>query len=143
MPGPQDITEDEYGPKCVAINICDKVIIDAISQNKTLVGCFNIIGTMALPAMHPQMFVMASIWGIKRKSRFTISIRDPDYVILFSQELEADIADPLVVFDCVFGIHNLPITQLGTYFVDVQHEDQLLGERRFTVFQVEQEHAPQ
>jgi hypothetical protein len=137
MSGPHEISEDENSPKCVAINVCDRVILDALTQNKTLVGCFNAIGSGTIPFTHPQMFVMVSLWGVRRKTVISVSIRDPEMFSLFSQDVDVDLDDPLVVFDCVFDVRGLPITQAGTYFVDVRCNSKLLAERRFSVLKME------
>jgi len=43
---------------CLAIIICNEVIEDKRTNNKTLVGLFSRIGTKAVPCVHPRMFVM-------------------------------------------------------------------------------------
>ena len=47
-------------PTCIAIIICNEVIEDKRTNNKTLVSLFNGISTPSLPAAHPRLFVMAS-----------------------------------------------------------------------------------
>ncbi len=48
-------------PICVSLIICNEVIEDKRSGNKTLVGLFNSVMAPALPVVHPRMFVMASL----------------------------------------------------------------------------------
>src|SRR4029450_1227465 len=60
-------------PFCIAIIICNEVIEDKATSNKTLVSIFNTIGTPGLPCQHPRMFVMASFTD--GRGRWPISFR--------------------------------------------------------------------
>ena len=118
---------------CLAIVICNEVIVDARSNNKSLISCFNGIVAQQLPAMHPRMFIMASLTNVSHEADIVISARDPAYneVIQFRAHIAA--SDPYAVHDLIVEVHNLQLPSAGTYIVDVIHEEILLSERRFIV----------
>ncbi len=124
---------DNEAPICLAINICNEVIVDARTNNKSLISCFNGIVTQSLPATHPRMFIMASLTNVFANSEITISARDPNYQEIMQFRAQIAASDPLAVHDLIVEVHNLQIPIGGTYFVDVLYQEKLLAERRFIV----------
>ncbi len=120
-------------PVCLAINICNEVIVDARTNNKSLISCFNGIVSQSLPAMHPRMFIMASLTNVFANSEIIISARDPNYTEIMQFRAQIAASDPLAVHDLIVEVHNLQLPFAGTYFVDVIHNETLLAERRFIV----------
>lgn len=120
-------------PICLAINICNEVIVDARTNNKSLISCFNGIVSQSLPAMHPRMFIMASLTNVFANSEILISARDPNYAEIMQFRAQIAASDPLAVHDLIVEVHNLQLPLAGTYFVDVIYNEKLLAERRFIV----------
>ena len=125
-------------PLCIAIIICNEVIEDKRTSNKTLVSLFSRIGTKKLPCIHPRMFVMASLTDGHGKVPLVFRI-----VHLATQKqilelrAEAKFSSPMDVSDVVLEFRNLPIEKEGAYAVEVIADDELLGLRRFNVELVE------
>jgi hypothetical protein len=130
--GPR-ITE---APICVAIILCNDVIEDKRTNNKTLVGLFNVINTSQLPAVHPRMFVMASLTNLRGRQKITFSLKNPNNEEFARIEGEAASDDPLAVLDIVVELMGLPINFEGTHYIDILADSDLLGSRRFTVARV-------
>jgi hypothetical protein len=128
---------------CLAINICNEVIVDARTNNKSLISCFNGVATSVLPAVHPRMFIMASITNVFQATEITISARDPNYNEIMQFRAPIQAADPLAVHDLIVEVQNLQLPLAGTYFVDVIVEEKLLSERRFLVQYVPQQNHQQ
>jgi hypothetical protein len=125
--------ENNECPVCLAINICNEVIVDARTNNKSLISCFNGIVTQQLPAMHPRMFIMVSVTNVFQNADITISARDPQYNEVMQFKAHISASDPFAVHDLIVEVHNLQLPLPGTYFVDVIYNETLLSERRFIV----------
>jgi hypothetical protein len=127
-----DLSSDR--PVCVAIVICNEIIEDKRTSNKTLVSLFNSVGVQALPATHPRLFLMASLTNLREQLPVSFSIKSPSgWEILRVNGAASSGGDPLAVIDLVVEVLGLTIGEEGVHFVDVLTGDALLGSRRFTV----------
>ena len=127
-----DLSSDQ--PICVAIVICNEIIEDKRTSNKTLVSLFNSVGVPSLPATHPRLFLMASLTNLREELPVTFSIKGPSgQEALRVNGSVSSGGDPLTVVDMVVEVLGLPIGEEGVHFVDVLTGDSLLGSRRFTV----------
>jgi hypothetical protein len=119
-------------PRCVAIIICNEVIEDKRTNNKTLVGLFNQISTAKLPSVHPRMFVLVSLTDLTGKAPVTIRISSPNKVVAeFPGELES--ADPRAVTDIVLELRGVPLEEAGAYRIDVLVNQISIADRYFSV----------
>lgn len=123
-------------PICVSIVICNEVIEDKRTSNKTLVSLFNSIGVPGLPATHARFFIMASLTNLREDLPLAISIKSHSGLeILRVNGAAVGGGDPLAVIDLVVEVLGLSIQEEGVHFVDVLCGDALLGSRRFSVHQ--------
>jgi hypothetical protein len=120
-------------PICVALIICNEVIEDRRSGNKTLVGLFNGIMTGQLPVAHPRMFLFASLTSGTGEWSFSFVITAPSGKEVFRMADTAHFADPLAGHDLVVELRNLPLEEAGEHFVDLLIDNTPIGNRRFTV----------
>jgi len=120
-------------PICVALIVCNEVIEDKRSGNKTLVGLFNGIVTPQLPATHPRMYLFATLTSGTGEWPFSFRITAPSGREVMRMQDIARFDDPLVGHDLVVELRNLPIEEEGAYFVDLLLGDSPLANRRFTV----------
>lgn len=120
-------------PVCVAVVICNDVIEDKRTNNKTLVGLFNAISVPGLPVSHPRMSVLVSITNVVRTTNISVVLRAPSggTILEVGGPIESD--DPLSVQDLVVELMGTPFEESGVYFVDVLAESRYLGGRRFWV----------
>jgi hypothetical protein len=128
---PQDTPLER--PICVALVICDVVVEDKRSGNKTLVGLFNSIMAPQMPAVHPRMFLMASLTSGRGTWPFTFRITSPSGRELLRMQETTRFVDPLAVHDIVVELRNLPLEEPGVHFVDLMLLDSPVANRRFTV----------
>jgi len=139
-----DLSSDQ--PVCVAIVICNEIIEDKRTSNKTLVSLFNSVGVQALPATHPRLFLMASLTNLREDLPVSFSIKSPSgREILRVNGAASSGSDPLTVVDLVVEVLGLTIGEEGegVHFVDVLVGDALLGSRRFTVNRLGRPPGPQ
>src|SRR5919198_1052031 len=92
-------------PSCVAIVICNEVIEDKWTNNKTLVGLFNSIAAPGLPAHHHRMFIMVSLTDGRGEWPVLLAIEG----------------------------RGLPLPEAGEYHVGLFCGGRPLASRRFTV----------
>lgn len=117
-------------PVCLAVIICDQVIEDKRSGNKSLIGLFNSINSRSFPCVHPRCFVLASLTGFKGQIPISIRVRSPKQEIArINGELASD--NPGVVADIVVALEGLPLECEGAYSVDVYAREEMLATRRF------------
>ena len=135
MPGSPDYSAREQ-PICVAVIICNEIIEDKRTNNKTLVSLFNGISVSHLPTVHARMFLMASLTNGVGKFKLSFRIKDPSDREVARFDGEAIFPDPLAVIDIVVEIQGLHIEREGGYFVDVLSGDHPLGHRRFNVSKI-------
>jgi len=127
-----DLSSDK--PICVAIIICNEIIEDKRTSNKTLVSLFNSIGVPSLPATHPRLFLLASLTNLREELPIGFSIKSPSgHELLRIDGRASNGGDPLGVIDLVVEVLGLTLGEEGVHFVDVISGDTLLGSRRFTV----------
>jgi hypothetical protein len=123
-----------HRPLCLAIIICNEVIEDKRSNNKTLVSLFSRIGTKSIPCVHPRMFVMASLTdghGTVPLVFRIVHLATQEHVV--ELRAEASFASPMDVSDVVLEFRNLPLKKEGSYAVEVLADGELLGMRRLYV----------
>ncbi|HEY3332508.1 MAG TPA: hypothetical protein VGK19_20935 [Capsulimonadaceae bacterium] len=121
-------------PTCLSVIICNEVIEDKRTNNKTLVSLFNGIVINTLPATHPRMFIMASLTDGRGKWPVSFIIRDPEGNKILHFDGEAVFQDPLSVLDISVEVQGLALPSVGVYFVDLMTGAYPLGHRRFTVY---------
>jgi hypothetical protein len=130
--GPQDDGKREQ-PICVAVVICNDIIEDKRSNNKTLVNLFNDIAVSTLPILYPRMYFMATLTNGVGRYTLSFRIKGPSDKELARFTGEAFFADPLTLVDIVVEIQGLRLEEEGTHFVDILSGDYPLGHRRFVV----------
>jgi hypothetical protein len=120
-------------PLCVAVILCNDVLEDKRTSNKSLIGLFNAINAPQLPVTHPRMNVIASLTNASGDIPITLSITAPSGTEVMKAEGNVPMQDPLAVVDVVFEVNGVPIEELGTYMIDLFSGSQHLGGRRFQV----------
>jgi hypothetical protein len=120
-------------PSCVSVVICNEIIEDKRTNNKTLVSLFNSIYVQNLPSAHPRMFIMASLTDATGKWPISFIVRAPSGEQVMKFEAEAAFQDPISVLDMSVEVLGLSLPEAGVYFVDIMTGPRLLGNRRFTV----------
>lgn len=120
-------------PICVALIICNEIIEDRRTGNKTLVGLFNSILAPSLPANHARLFLLASLTSGTGSWNFAFRVTSPSGQEVMRMGDVVRFEDPLLVHDLVIEVRNLPLTEADVYFVDLLLNDAHIAHRRFTV----------
>jgi hypothetical protein len=120
-------------PYCVALILCDTVLEDQRTSNKSLIGLFNQITAPVLPALHGQLFLVASLTSGRGTWEFSLQMTAPSGKTLFSMRDTIPFDDPHAVHDIVVEVRNLTFEEEGVHFVDLFIGSRPLANRRFTV----------
>lgn len=121
------------GPACVATLICNEVIEDKRSGNKTVVGIFNAVGAAQLPATHPRMTIMVSVTNVDKEIPVELIMRGPEGKELLRVDARVPGRNPGDVVDLLFEVNNTTFTEFGDHTVEIRTQDQTIGARRFQV----------
>ena len=120
-------------PKCISIVICNEVLEDKRTNNKSLIGLFNMVATTALPCVQPRLCILVSLVEGQGEVPVKIRIVSPSNETLVQVEGKQHFDSPRDVADLVFEFQSLPLHEAGEYAVDVFANDEHRAERRFTL----------
>jgi hypothetical protein len=126
-------------PVCVAMVICNEIIEDKWTNNKSLIGLFSSIAAPGLPAQHSRMFIMVSLTDGRGEWPTILRIESPAGDELFKAEGSIHFDDPLAVHDVVIEVRGLPLPEAGEYHVGLVCGNRPLASRRFTVVHEEED----
>ena len=119
-------------PRCVAIVICNDVIEDKRSSNKTLVGLFNQIMVQHLPTKHQRFFLFLCLAEFAGRAELTIGINSPSRELLrLSGAINS--TDYNATADLVVELQGLPLEEPGRHRIDVQVDGVSIADRSFIV----------
>jgi len=121
-------------PQCLALIVCDLVIEDQRSGNKSLIGLFNTITAQALP-VGKRLYVFLSIGGMDHLVPFTLRLQGPlgQLAEMNMQPSGEKAVGPEVVHDIVIEIPNLQLPQAGAYNFELWQEKTLMAKRGFSL----------
>jgi hypothetical protein len=129
------MSDNSYGdlPVCVAVVICDTVIEDKRTNNKSLIGVFNTIVSKQLPVVQPRMYVVVSVTNVLGAAEFRLTLRDPEGASTLSVDLPLESQDPLATHDLLIELLGVPFNHPGPHSFDVSANGHHVGSRRFTI----------
>ena len=125
-------------PICVSIILCDLVIEDKRTHNKSFIGTFNQIWSPHIPAKHDRMFVVVTLTECHGRHElaleFTRDTQDGEVQVLQMQG-ELNTPDPLTVVDLIFEVRGFPLESSGKHTIKVKAQPggEILSQRHFTV----------
>ncbi len=102
-------------PECLSIIICEDVIEDARSHNKTIVNAFNRVTALTYPVQHDRLTVFLSLTGGHGKVPLTITIGGTGKSPLLELAGKVTFPNPRTVVDLVFNFRNLQLPEPGEY----------------------------
>jgi hypothetical protein len=126
-------------PLGVAIIICDRVITEAQTNNKTLVSIFNTIHASIFPCRHERLSVFVALTnghGQKKISLILKQITDSGVKLKLSGDVQFE--NPNAVIEMIFNMQNVIFTASGVYAFEVFADDDYIFESRFNVNKTEQ-----
>lgn len=123
-------------PSLVSLLICDQIIDDRMTNKKSAIGLFNAILVSRFPATIAQMVVMASLTEIQRRVGTELRlVRDSDNHTMFNAPQVVESPSPLATVDLVFALQGVQVPEPGQYAIELYGEGELLGRRRFMVYE--------
>ena len=122
-------------PTCVAVLLCEMILEDRRSNNRSFINAFNAIYAPAMPATHGRLCVLVSMTDVVGAHEITIQIRNPSSAIILNLGVPLQAADPLDTLDHVVEILNVQFNEYGGYYVDVLCDGRHVGSRKFSVIQ--------
>ncbi|MHC4600302.1 MAG: DUF6941 family protein [Planctomycetota bacterium] len=128
-------------PSCLAIVLCDYVIEDKATNNKSLIGLFNRVNATDFPCQHPRMVIFISLTDGRGPTILEVFLeRAENRDEIFKAEGNVDFKDPNHVIDIVFDLRGVTFKEPGTHFVGIRTKDgRPLGERKFHVIHMKEE----
>lgn len=135
----EPVTRRFVQPQCAALILCDHVIEDVRTRNKSLISMFNGVLSANIPVRHDKMCAYASFTG--GRGEVPIALR-----LCFDREYQTDLLrldggvdfplnSPNAVVDMVFEIRGFVFPQFGGYTFEILCEGVPLMQRRFNVTQ--------
>jgi hypothetical protein len=128
-------TSTTHHPECLAIIVCNEVIEDKRTNNKSLIGLFNGIMVGTVPATHHRMFIFVSLTDGRGEQSIILRIEAPSGQKVFEVVGTMKFPDPLSVHDLAIEVLGLPLPEIGEYYIGVYCGAERLGSRRFNVIQ--------
>jgi hypothetical protein len=128
---------NHVAPHCLALVLCDAVIEDVRTHNKSLINMFNGILSQQVPVRHDKMCAFAAFTG--GRGPVPISLRlcfDPEYekdLMRLGGTIDFPQDNPQAVVDMVFEIRGFIFPQFGQYTFEIICDDVPIMARRFTI----------
>lgn len=132
-------------PLGLALILCDRVITDASTNEKTLVSLFSRITARSFPCVHPRIAVYAALTNAS--GSMPIELRcaneDQDNHVVFQAKGTIEFPGPNHVVEATFQINHVRFNQPGRHSVELFCQDELIVHRRFHVVQQEDKKSGQ
>jgi len=121
--------------------ICDKVINEAGTNKKSLIGIFESINVAKFPCVHQFLSVYIKLTDANGIYDFCLELYDLENgAVIGRTEMpgKADIKDPLTTHELVFNLNNLNFTHPGKYEFRLFANEEIFGQKTFLVSQVKE-----
>ena len=129
-------------PKCISIVICNEIIGDKVTNNKTLVSLFNAIIVPSVPAAHPRFCIMISLTGGAGEWTTELCIYAPSGKELFRFNVKINFTNPADVIDLPLQVIGFPLLEMGVYRIDVLIGGRASADRTFSTIRTTQPGEP-
>ena len=118
----------------LSINICDHIIKEENTHKTSLIGMFGNINIAKFPCVYPCLYVYVAVTGGRGKQTGKLCFVN-DETNKTSVKLNGDIEfpDPIAIVEMNFRITNLHLDNPGMYHFEFWLDDELIGQRSFTV----------
>jgi len=115
-------------PTVVAVVLCDRIITEAQTNKKTLVGTFDTLWAQQPPFLAP-VWLYIRLTDAEGKYRFKVKLvyLDADTPIMEAETAEVTAADRLAYGELVIPIPAIPLQKEGTYEFQIFANDVYIG----------------
>ena len=124
--------QSQVAPVVLTLLLCEKVIVDARTQQYSLVGLVSNVNASRFPVRSPNLCIYSEITGGHGVTALTVRIvdvneeRDP----VVKLDVEVNLEDPLAVTQFVFGMPSLVFPEPGDYRLQALFSGSRLLEKR-------------
>jgi len=123
-----------------AMLVCDKVITEAHTNKKSLIGIFGNINAYKFPCVHNFLSVYIKFTDAIGEYNFhleLVNLEDGSIVGRSDIPKTITVNDPLVTHDLVFNLAALKFTNPGKYEFRIFANDEVFGQKTFLVNKAE------
>ncbi len=109
--------QSPVAPIVLTLLLAEKVIVDARTQQYSLIGLVSNVNATHFPVRSPSLCIYTEITGGHGVTPLTVRIVDVDEKRdpVVKLDLEVNLEDPLAVTQVVFGMPRLVFPQMGDY----------------------------
>jgi hypothetical protein len=122
-------------PIGIALIICDRVITDATTHEKTIVGTFNYVFAKSFPCAHPRMTIFVAITSGQGTANAEIKcVNESDQnSVMFAMKGVIPFKNPNDVVELAFQFNNVTFAKPGLHSIEFLCDGELILHRRFQV----------
>lgn len=129
--------------ECLAIILCESVVEDVRTHNKSIQSAYNTIWSAKFPARHDRFTVFVSLTGIHGKQELKVRVaqiteNEPEGNALFELGGKVTSPDPRHVTDITLDMRGIVIPCAGDYEIRVYIGGDQVGARRFMARAIDQ-----
>jgi hypothetical protein len=120
--------------QCLALVVCERVIEDKRTDNKSLIGLFNAVVASSLPAIQ-SLSVFVSVSGMEQLLPLSLKLVAPGGVLAdlaWEPHPEAK-TSPEAMHEFVIQMPGLELPEAGVYWFELWQGEEQLAKRGFTV----------
>jgi hypothetical protein len=126
-------------PMGVVLIVCDRVIIDAKTHEKTLVATFNRIVARRFPCVRARMSIFVAVTNGKGTMNAQVRcVNESTNDAIFEAQGPLTFKDPNHVVEMNSQLNNVPFPKPGLHCIEFLCDDELVLHRRFDVVQFEE-----
>lgn len=118
-------------PQCLAIIICEGVIEDLRSRNRSIINTFNGITANKFPTRQDRLTVFFSLTDGYGEQPLRIELqKDDGSPPVFGIDGKIKFKSPLDIVEAAFDLRGVPLPSEGHYAVKLYVNSSLIAERR-------------
>jgi len=128
-------------PIAVAMIICDQIITEEGSHKKSLIGCFNNVGSTIFPTKPITCFIFVALTNGQGVHKIELKCinQDQSNSKVFGMAGPLPFENPLETVEMGFKLVNLTFPKPGMHVIELWCGSELLLERRFNVQELKKE----
>ncbi len=122
-------------PIGIALIICDRVITDAVTHEKTLVSTFNQVLASRFPCVHPRLTLFVAVTNGRGTAEAEIKcVNETDQnTEIFAMKGAIPFQDPNHVVEMSFQFNNVTFAKPGLHSIEFLCDGELILQSRFEV----------
>lgn len=116
-----------------AIVICERVITDQRTANKSLIDCFSAVVCPTLPFPVAKLVAFVSVTNVLIESELEFILSAPSGAHLVSVKMQLQEGSPQHIYDFVCDLSGTMLEEQGMHTMTVYSQGKPIGSRHFNV----------